>query len=84
MAREFKIYTSTYFTGHGETGRSIGKIHVNDAANEEEARHRPDVAVFPVSEAHDLETQRKRAYKFADYLNNIVAVMNDLEKDQAI
>ncbi len=85
MAREFRIYTSSYFTGKGPTGRAVGMIHVSDAANEKEAGDGwPDAARFPISDRYDEETQRKRAYKFADYLNSLVTVMNDLEQDQAI
>ena len=84
MAKEFHVFTSTVYSSTSDSGRRINKFHVNDASTVDEANDRPSAAEFAVSILHDEDTQRTRAYKFCDYLNSLVSVMNDLEKEQAI
>ena len=55
---------------------------VSDAQDNDEDR--PDAVVFPISECYDAATQRKRAYKFCDYLNTLAQVMEELEDEQKL
>lgn len=67
-----------------KTTNKIRGFTVNDGNNDKEITSRPDAAAFMISILYDENTQRIRATKFAKYLNDIVDINNDLEKDQAI
>ena len=83
MARKFSVWTSTEV----ETDE-ITSLFVTDQTEEESEKDtkrrsttetRPRVATFPVSQLYDFETQKRRAYMLADYLNKIQEIT-----DQAI
>jgi len=40
-----------------------------------------EAATFPVNARYDQKTQFKRALKFCEYLNSIIDMTNDLEKE---
>ena len=68
---------------------SKGKEHptsfcISDSVSERNDDERPDAAIFPVNACYDAVTQRKRAFKFCNYLNTLAEVMADLENDQKI
>lgn len=79
MARTYQISVTTDI----KTGE-VTSYTVTDALTDEELELRPKIAIFPISLLCDEHTQSKRAHKFADYLNSIVEITNDLEKDQKI
>lgn len=79
MSTRYKVYTST-----DRATKKLEKYVVIDAEEISDAKDRPRVAEFPVSILHDEKTQGIRAEKFAEYLNSLVDIMNDLEKDQKI
>jgi RNase H-fold protein (predicted Holliday junction resolvase) len=50
-----------------------------------EEANRTSVAVeFPINLVYDKKTQAQRADKMAEFLNKIVEMTNDLEKEQGI
>lgn len=53
--------------------KEILRFFVTDAHNDEELQkgHRPDIAVFPISQLYDREEQKSRAEHYCEYLNKI-------------
>jgi len=80
MANRYQVYISKTPINHDR----IARFSVNDGKTIAEANERPDAAIFHVSILHDEDTQRNRAHKLCDYLNSLVDVVNDIEKDQKI
>lgn len=69
----YKVYTQ------GKTAMVVRySIEIKDAQN------KLDAAIFPINAKYDEHTQDKRAHKFADYLNKLDEIVDDLEKDQGI
>lgn len=79
MAAEYKVYTNTNLRT-----TEIVSFEVNCAETVDEANNLPAAATFPVSVRYDTNKQRKRATKYAEYLNNIAEIANELEDNQSI
>jgi len=80
MAKLYKVY-SKY---GGNNPKNITGYVLIQADDLEEAKKGQIAAEFPITPAYDKHTQELRAEKFADYLNKIVEMTNDLEKGQSI
>jgi hypothetical protein len=76
---KFKVYV-----WRNTRTKEVTSMSVNNGLTPAEAEERPNAATFPVSVLFDEKTQGIRAQKFADYLNSLVDLQNDLEKDQTI
>jgi len=95
MARKFSVYTyrfnDTSETRAAGVAKKISAFQVADWLDDNEANIKPNrygyrapVAEFPVSMAHDEETQQERAHKLCDYLNSIIAAQEQAVKDNAL
>ena len=80
MANRYQVYLSKTPLNPDR----VARFSVNDGKTIADANERPDAAIFTVSILHDEDTQRNRAHKLCDYLNSLVDVVNDLEKEQTL
>lgn len=80
MAKLYEVYTQR---GSYDTSAVTAYILIQ-AATVDDAKKGIIAAQFPINAMYDKQTQLTRAEKFRDYLNKIVEMTNDLEKDQSI
>lgn len=70
--RTYKVDRYNYRTNADP--KLVGKIseyRVTDAEKDEDEKYRPSVATFYVSMLYDAESQKIRAEKLAEYLNDV-------------
>lgn len=70
--RMYKV--DTYSWNKNADPKLVGKIsefRVTDAEKDEDEKQRPSVAKFLVSVLYDADTQKVRAEKLAEYLNDV-------------
>ena len=79
MASKYQVFTVS-----NTRTKEITGFEVSCADTVQEADKLPAAALFPVSLRYDENKQRKRAAKYADYLNKLAEMANDLEKEQGI
>jgi len=79
MVKKYQVFTVT-----NTRTKEISSFEVNCAETVDESNKIPAAAVFPVSVRYDERKQRKRAAKYAEYLNKLAEMANDLEEGQAI
>lgn len=80
MAKKYQVYTK--YSGNDKN--NITGFVLIQADELGDAKKGLIAAEFPINHAYDKHTQEQRAEKFAEYLNKIVEMTNDLEKDQSI
>lgn len=70
--RLYKV--DTYSWNKNADAKLVGKIskfRVTDAEKGEDEKYRPSVATFYVSVLYDAESQKIRAEKLAEYINDV-------------
>ena len=80
MAKKYSVY-SKY---RNDNKADISGFVLIQSDDLEEAKKGQVAAEFPINPAYDKHTQEQRAEKFAEYLNKIVEMTNELEKSQGV